>query len=909
MTNPPENPWPTENRSGSLGLNAGAMPLFHAAWLFALGIALAHAVWLRPSWLLCALAPVAALWWLAMCRAERIAWTVMAALWMILGAWCGVMEPQPAQSPQLAAVSDGLLRDVEGTVVSANAVRDGSLMDADSEDDDSPSQRVDIEVTRIEQVNDSIDQMHTATGGVRLTVLWPEGSTPQTLLCGDHVRASVQLLRPVDFRDAGAWSRSSYLLDQGITSTAAVRASRIEKLPSPVSNSMTLARPWMGNQVLFGCWVHAIQQRVSARILALPEAMHGLPGYLRLSAQDAVMLTAMATGDRTYLSQQLRRGFEQTGSFHMLVVAGLHLAIVAGCLLWLARKAKVPRVPATLLTIAGSFAYALFTGFATPVERSWWMVTLFLLGRLIYRERSALNTIGFAALCLLVASPRVLFEAGFQMTLLAVVSIAGIALPLLEATLQPYLQAARDLPLVAIDGKLEPKIAEFRVVLRMLAERLERAFLKRAAWDLMPWVVRSALRCTELIVISCFVELAMSLPMALYFHRVTAFALPVNILIAPLLSLLLPVALMTLLVWLAWPAAAAFPAMATALLLHLGVGAVRLFDGFAWGDVRVAIPMTWQCAVFCVALALSLLLARGGRWSRRATWGTMLLAALAVLVPRQPEHPHNALLFEALDVGQGDSLLLITPDGKTMLVDAGGIGGYRGYSAQTFDVGEEVVSEALWSRGIHHLDVVALTHAHGDHMGGLPAVLRNFKPAELWVGNNPPVAEYRNVLNEAYALGMRVRRLHAGDEMPLGESAIRVLAPAPNYQPGSEPANDDSMVMRVAFQGTSILLAGDAERPEEETILREANLASTILKVGHHGSMTSTTHALLAAVHPQWAVISCGLHNRYGHPREEVLEELQAAGVKTFSTDIHGAVCFQLDGRNVRADALCGSNQ
>ena len=175
------------------------------------------------------------------------------------------------------------------------------------------------------------------------------------------------------------------------------------------------------------------------------------------------MLAAMVAGDRTYLTHSLRVGFERTGSFHMLVVSGFHLAIVAGFhLLAGAAVARLPRVPATLLTIFVSFAYAIFTGFATPVQRSLWMVTLYLLGRLVYRERSPLNIIGFASLCLLVASPRSLFDSSLQMTLLAVVAIAGVAAPLLQGTVHPYLNAARELRLTAIDAKLEPRLAQFR---------------------------------------------------------------------------------------------------------------------------------------------------------------------------------------------------------------------------------------------------------------------------------------------------------------------------------------------------------------------------------------------------------------------------------------------------------------
>ncbi len=224
-----------------------------------------------------------------------------------------------------------------------------------------------------------------------------ERSGAQAFQCGERVRAVVRLLPPEIYRDPGVWSRADYLLDQGITSTATVALDRVERLGQAPG-------------AFVACRVSGWQHASTTRLLALPAAMRKLPAPLRLSEDDAVMLAAMVAGDRTYLTHALRVGFERTGSFHMLVVSGFHLAIVAACIFWIARRLRVPRVPATLLTIAASFAYALFTGFATPVQRSLWMVTLYLLGRLVYRERNALNTIGFAALCLLVVSPRSLFD-------------------------------------------------------------------------------------------------------------------------------------------------------------------------------------------------------------------------------------------------------------------------------------------------------------------------------------------------------------------------------------------------------------------------------------------------------------------------------------------------------------------
>jgi len=899
---------PPTTREPAAGLSA--VPLFLAACLFAIGIAFTHWFWLRPSLVLAALALVVILCGVAALRGPRVAWAPMAILWCMLGAWCALMEPHPAPAPALASLSDGLLRTVEGTVVDAGAVRtetEQSLNDdalAGATPATELTQRIDLEVSSLETVTDAEDVQTPIPGGVRLTVRWPEGATTERgvapFQCGERVRAVVRLLPPETYHDPGAWSRAHFLIDQGITSTSGVANDHVARLGQPASASTLLA-----------CRLSGLQHATTSRLLALPAAMRRLPAPMRLTQDDAIMLAAMVAGDRTYLTHSLRVGFERTGSFHMLVVSGFHLAIVAGCIFWLARRVRLARVPATFLTIFISFAYALFTGFATPVQRSLWMVTLYLLGRLVYRERSALNIIGFASLCLLAASPRGLFDSSLQMTLLAVVAIAGVAAPLLRGTAHPFLNATRDLGLTAIDGKLEPRLAQFRGFLRMIAVQLQEIGNYRLAWNVFPWTIRFLLRLLELLTVSLVVELAMTLPMAIYFHRITLFALPVNLFILPLLTVLMPAALLTLFLLFVWPALAVVPAMIVALVLHLGVGLVHVFGSFSYGDIRIPDPLIWQSAAFCGLLALATVLAHLSvasetHWQRRLAWAALVLAAVSAVAPRKIEHPRNAQLVEAIDVGQGDSLLVITADGKTLLVDGGGFGGGPRQVSQEFDIGEEVVSPALWARGIRHLDAVALSHAHSDHMGGLPTVLRNFHPDELWVGDNPRVEAYQELLDEAAGLHIRVRTLEAGDGFPFGNSQVSVLAPVAGYKPGSEPKNNDSMVLHVGYGATSVLLEGDAEAPVEEAMLGEAGLGSTLLKVGHHGSLTSTGPAFLARVAPQWALISCGLRNHYGHPRPEILEELQAAKVRTLRTDTGGAACFLLDGKTASQDIDCG---
>jgi competence protein ComEC len=248
-----------------------------------------------------------------------------------------------------------------------------------------------------------------------------------------------------------------------------------------------------------------------------------------------------------------------------------------------------------------------------------------------------------------------------------------------------------------------------------------------------------------------------------------------------------------------------------------------------------------------------------------------------------------------------------------MLIDAGGpVGGVTEAAEATsrFDVGEEVVSPYLWSRKFRRLDVLALTHAHSDHMGGMPAVMRNFRPRELWVSIDPNSDAYRTLLSEAKELGITVRHFYAGDQIPWNNTQITVLAPENGYANPGDPVNNDSLVMRMQFGKASVLLEGDAEAPSERTMLAQHRIATvTLLKVGHHGSRTSTTQEFLSAAAPQDAVVSVGKGNTFGHPRGEVIERIAEARTKLYRTDEFGLTTFLL-GRDGRILELTGaSNQ
>ncbi len=218
-----------------------AVPLFHAAWLFALGIVVASRLWLRPSLVLIALALIAALCCVAALRAQRIAWLPLAVLWLLLGAWCAEMEPHPAPAPALAALSDGLLRTVEGTVADAGPVRTETEQNLGEVVATAPSQRVDLRVTTLEVVTDESDAQAPVSGGVRLTVRWPADASVQAFRCGERIRAVARLLPPETYHDPGVWSRADFLLDQGITSTATLAIDRVERLGGSPQAHFSLA--------------------------------------------------------------------------------------------------------------------------------------------------------------------------------------------------------------------------------------------------------------------------------------------------------------------------------------------------------------------------------------------------------------------------------------------------------------------------------------------------------------------------------------------------------------------------------------------------------------------------------------------------------------------------------------------
>jgi competence protein ComEC len=563
-----------------------------------------------------------------------------------------------------------------------------------------------------------------------------------------------------------------------------------------------------------------------------------------LFPRTSPMATALVWARKEGLDPGLRDSFARAGTAHLLAISGFHVGVVAGVLLLVLASLGFPHPVRFVLASAGVWAYVLAIGLPDAAFRAALILTVLAMGRLAGRSVSPLGALATAFLGFLLVDPGALARPGFQLSFSGAL---GLVLGYRPLSSWFKARAPRRTPSFMTAGLAAGVAATL-------------ATLPLVAW---------------------------------HFGRVSLVGIPLTLMVTPLVVLAIPGIFSCLLISLVHPGLARFLARGVELDL-------QLFAALVQGAAELPMAWVWvsrpAVAAGGAGVVLGLVLLRLRPEMAKSLKAPFLAAtvvgALLVWPLGMDLAGRGTLELVMLDVGQGDALALRSPGGRWVLVDAGP-------RTETFDAGARTVLPYLKARGVRALDLLILTHPDMDHVGGAPAILQELPVlAVLDPGEAAGKDTFVDVLEAAEARGVPWRVVGAGDSLNLDGVAVRVVGPegegregAPRTAGAVDGSNDSSVVLEIRFGAFAALLTGDAPAAGELLFLpRLLSPRAQVLKVGHHGSHTSTSQELVERIRPETALVSVGLRNRYGHPHREVLDRLQEAGARVLRTDRNGTV-------------------
>ncbi len=556
---------------------------------------------------------------------------------------------------------------------------------------------------------------------------------------------------------------------------------------------------------------------------------------------DAPLVRALVIADTRSLDPALRDRFAAAGIVHMLAISGLHVAIIAGMLELLFVAARLPRGAALGATLAVTALYVAVIGAPPAAVRSGAMLGVGVVSRLAQRPTSRWASLAIGA-AMPLADSRTVLDVGWQLSVVGIASLSASA-HLARRWIAPRWDGWR----AQLAGGALASVVACTVTAPIVAWTFGQLSLVAPLTNLVATPIISVLQPTLFLATLCSPNLAVGRFLADAAH----------------------------------PMLVAFDGVATA--------------GASMPHATLAVAPTAIGAALAGLACLALLVACVSHFPARPLIAGLTALTASVWVPMAPTTAHD-LEVHLLDVGQGDAVALRTPGGHWLLIDAGRV--WRGG-----DAGRATVIPYVRRLG-GEVALFVLTHPHADHAGGAASVMRALHPKRYWDGAYVGTSEtYRASLDAAREAGVHWHRARPGDSLVVDGVHIDVLAPDSAWMARLDAPNEASVIVLVRFGAVRMLLMGDAEHGEEQWLLaHEDSLRADVLKVGHHGSSTSSTEPFLDAVLPRLALVSVGAGNSYGHPSAAIMSALAARRALVLRTDREGTIVVRTDGLSIEVE-------
>lgn len=764
-----------------------------------------------------------------------------------------------------------------------------------------------------------------ATGSVWLFAPTPDDAARQRY-------AELELRRGARLRVMTALSRTDSYRNPGVSTLSENLAQRDEDAVGLIKSYLLIER--LDDQAVFAPLLLLDAWRAS--LLSETDRL--------FSRETAGVLQASLWGNRYYLSHLTAERFREGGTFHVLVISGLHISFLGGMVFAAAGLLTSRRLWRYCICVITLWGYALMVGGDVSVLRAAFMFTIVTLAPALARESDSLGALGAAAFALLIERPSTLFNPSFQLSFLSVLAIILLAWPLLTkmrgiGTWHPT--HARPHP-----PRAPTWFVNFCQIIYW-SEREWKKERKRLIYSYRPYgahawaasferykLQRPARYALMAVIVSLGVQVVMLPFLIVYFHRVSYVSILLNVWVEALMALL---------------SAASLIALLTAQLsAHLAAPFVWLAEHTDWLVTHSVDPfMRWRLTslrvpeyagvssiiYFLYYIPLTIIIIALGCWKpfelppklentgravffRGAVICVVVIAVIVVAHPLSARYERNKLEMSFLDVGQGDAALIVMPDGTTMLVDGGGRPAYGNeseeddaemYRPDERSIGEAVVAEYLWWRGLDHVDYLLATHADADHIQGLGDIARLFGVRAAFVARAPANnREYQRFAAALAANEVPIRLIGAGDALRFGDVVMNVFWPEKSSDEDAVWSNNNSIVFRLDYGEKRFLFTGDIERETEARLLATAptQLHSDLIKVAHHGSKTSSIENFVGAAHPAFAIISVGRTSPFGHPSGEVVARWRNAGAQPLTTGQCGTITVRTDGHALHIETF-----